>query len=98
MSVDDEITRQWQELLDSGAAYLDGVDEEGNFVYALDTDRLREVNPELYHAHMDEVDDAILGLVDKGLVELDFDNPDVGVVLTEKGRQWAEAIAESLEE
>ncbi len=73
---------------------VSGTTDDGEFEYTFNTERLKEVDEDLYRQHMDEVDTALLSLHTKGIIDLDFSEQEVVVSLTERGREWASALAE----
>lgn len=58
--------------LEVGAVEVAGVLEDGEFIYKI-TDLAEKVAPELWQLHISAVDDAILELYKKGLVEVEYD-------------------------
>lgn len=94
MDVNDQIKEKWDYLLRQGVLLVSGVSDDGEFEYNFDIERLKEVDPDLYHQHMDEVDSTLMSLFVKGIVNLDFTEEEVSVSLTDKGREWAEAFEE----
>ena len=70
----EEETRQLMgELEDMGIMKLVGVDADGEFTYTFDMERLRVEVPELYAIMLQDLDDTLMDLYDKGLVEVEFD-------------------------
>ncbi len=55
--------------------------------------KLQEVCPELYHIHMNDVDESLLSLQSKGLVDLDFSTYPVSVSITELGSDVRQSLA-----
>lgn len=94
MDVNDQIKERWEELLRKGVLLVSGVTDDGEFEYQFDIDRLKEVDEDLYHQHLDEVDSSLMSMFVKGLVDLNFEEDEVIVSLTEKGRDWASAYAD----
>lgn len=96
--MDDEnamIDAMEQELFDTGAMYIDGVDDDGEVIVKFNMDILKEVNPNLWHWWQDEVDSALLDMSAQGLVELDFSDPSGVIVnITEKGLLLKEIASE----
>lgn len=76
MSFDDE-EREIQEmigmLVESGAMVLNGVDKNGEVVYNMVPEVLKEVLPELYDVFMEEINSDLISLVEQGLVNVDYD-------------------------
>lgn len=98
MDVNDYIDSEWERLLECGAVVLDGIAEDGEPIYTFDLEVLQKEAPEIYHAHLDEVDDAMINLVNAGLAVFDFTGDEVTIELTEKGRVWAEAALDAINE
>lgn len=74
-------------LLAEGAASLDGIDEEGEPVYKFDMEVLEEVMPELHQAMIDDMDQVLIDLYQKGLVEVSYDEElSAQIQITEEGR------------
>lgn len=94
MDVNDQIKERWNELLRKGVLLVSGATDDGEFEYTFDIDRLKEVDADLYHQHMDEVDTALMNLFVKGIVNLDFTEEEVVVSMTDKGRLWASALVD----
>lgn len=92
MSVNDEIEAQWQALLDTGALVATGISDSGDIEYEFDLAVLKIVNPDLYHAHMDEIDDAMINASVAGLVEIDLTDSEPTYTLTDKGQKFADDI------
>lgn len=70
---DDEHREIMEYLISEGAAFFDGVDEDGEAIYGFDMDILEEVSPELYQVLIDDVDKELLILFEKGLLEVSYD-------------------------
>lgn len=65
------------------------VDEDGNIVYYL-CENAEEVAPELYRSWMRSVEDEVIGLLEKGFVDVSFtDTGEPMYSLTELGKQYA---------
>jgi Tfp pilus assembly ATPase PilU len=62
-----------ERLIEEGAAILDGIDENGEPIYKFDMNVLEEVMPELHQAMMDDMDKVLIGLYQKGLIEITYD-------------------------
>ena len=86
---DEEIERIQQELINAGALIPAGQDEDGEDMFTFDLEVLKVVHPELYKAHMTEVQQALLDLSDDGLVSLEYDVEanDFLVYITEEGQR-----------
>lgn len=66
------------ELIDKGAVKFNGFDENGEAVYQF-TEKLKEINPELYALHNQMLNTEIMTLWENGFVDMDLfeDNPTV---------------------
>jgi len=62
-----------ERLIEEGAAILDGIDEDGEPIYKFDMDVLEEVLPELHQVFMDDMDQVLIDLYKKGLIEISYD-------------------------
>lgn len=73
------------DLILAGAIEVSGIDSEtGEFLYTF-TNKMKEVSPELYRLHLNQVHDEIMYFWERGFLELDdmsSNNP--RVTLTEK--------------
>jgi len=77
----DEIT--FEILVESGAIEFAGVDEDGEMIYNF-TNKLKDIAPELFDLHLNQLNSDIMHLWEKGFVTLNLleDNPTAK--LTEK--------------
>jgi hypothetical protein len=60
-------------LLQAGALYIDGVDENGKDLYFMNLPVMKEVCPPLYDLWMRDLDDGLLELFKLGLLEVNYD-------------------------
>jgi hypothetical protein len=60
-------------LLNAGAANLAGLDEDGEPLFTFNMKVLKEVLPDLYETIMEDIDNTMMELYQKGLVELEYD-------------------------
>ena len=91
----DEIDVLIAELVDAGALLVDGMllDE---FTYRFDMKILKEKYPDIYDIVMEDIDDTMLELLDRGYVSLEYDeNLEAHFSLTEKGYDNYKIIKES---
>ena len=95
MDSKDEIQARWEELIEKKALVPEGVDEDGDVVYVIDPEVLEVVDPALYQAYVDEIDEALAGLFAKGLIEAEFTDDGVGYHLSERGEEWRRLHEES---
>ena len=77
-----------QYLVSEGAAILDGISEDGEPIYKFDMDVLEEVMPELHQALVDQMDQTLVDLYQKGLVQVSYDeNLNAMITVSEEGRR-----------
>lgn len=74
MNSEDQISARWQELVDKQALVPDGVDEDGDIIYIIDADKLKEVDPVLFQAYIDDLDETIISLANRGFLEMYIDD------------------------
>jgi len=78
--------------IEIGAVDLVGVDKSGEFIFRI-TDKAQEVAPELWKAHAEHVDEMLVSLFDKGLLDLSYDEQlNASFTLTEEGHAEAEKM------
>ena len=78
---EDEIIER---LILDGALEVAGVDsEDGSLLYSF-TPKIKEIMPELYNDHINNVNSEILSLWERGYVDIDFLSKDPLVTLTRK--------------
>jgi hypothetical protein len=66
-------------LVEEGGLILEGITDEGEPIYRHNMEVLKEIAPEYAANHMRELEDALLDLYEKGLVEIEIS--DEGEVL-----------------
>ncbi len=59
MDVNDEINRKWDELVMEGIVIPIGKDMYGEVEWHFDLEKLELQEPELWHAHLDEIDTGL---------------------------------------
>jgi len=92
MSEDEEISRVIDELVAAGALEIDGMYHD-ELTYRVNLNVMEEVFPEFFKIHMEEVDETILSLYEKGLVDVEYDENLVArFSLTEKGEQVTDQL------
>jgi hypothetical protein len=65
---DDEKLEYYIEI---GAVEVAGIQEDGQFLYEI-TEKAKDIAPELWESHLDYIDNTILDLYEKGLVEIEY--------------------------
>lgn len=75
-------------LVSEGAAFLDGVDENGEAIYKFDMEMLEEVMPDMYEVLMNDMDEQLIHLYKKGLINVTYDE-ELNAILevSEEGKQ-----------
>jgi Tfp pilus assembly ATPase PilU len=74
-------------LVSEGAATLDGIADDGEPVYKFDMEILEEVMPELHQAMLNDMDQVLLNLYQKGLIEVSYDEDlNAQIAVSEEGR------------
>jgi hypothetical protein len=75
-------------LISEGAAILDGLDEDGEPVYMFDMEILEEVMPELHAVMQEDMDQVLVDLYQKGLIEVSYDeNLNAIMAISEEGKK-----------
>ena len=98
--MDDMVDEEWDRLVESGAVVPTGtIDEEtGEAEYIFDLPVLKVVFPELYHAYLDDIDEAVLSLSEKGLVAVDLSEEVPQYHLTDAGIEYMQKYADIINE
>ena len=87
-------------LLSEGAAILEGIDEDGEPVYMFDMEILEEVMPELHAVMQEDMDQVLVDLYQKGLIDVSYDE-NLNAIILGQGNDyqsigdWTQAQAES---
>ena len=79
MDEERESDMELQHYLDIGAVTIEGVDENGEIIFAIH-EKAKEIAPELWEAHIRHVDESLLKLYEKGLMEVEY-NEDLEAIL-----------------
>lgn len=88
MTTEDEIDSKIAEYIADGVLEPI-VEEDGEIVYHLGPDA-KEKAPEFYQAFLEDIDEALIGLWQKGLIEIEYNNNlEVGFNVTELGKEVA---------
>ena len=84
---DEEHQAIMEYLIAEGAAILEGMDENGEPVYKFDMEVLEEVMPELHAAMQQDMDQVLVDLYQKGLIEVSYDeNLNALMSISEQGK------------
>ena len=78
-------------LISEGAAILDGIDEDGEPVYKFDMEILEEVMPELHQVLVEDMDNILLDLYQRELIEVSYDEElNAHMIVSEEGKRILE--------
>lgn len=81
-----------QHYLDIGAVTVEGVDENGEIIFAIN-ESAKETAPELWEAHINYVDESLVKLYEQGLMEVEYDeNLEATLHLSPEGRKIAKEM------
>lgn len=81
---DDSISQIIDKLILEGGIEVAGIDPEtGEILYSF-TPKVKEIMPELYHDHLNFVNDELMVLWEKGYVDINFLMDDPLISLTKK--------------
>ena len=78
---DEELMQIMEYLVAEGAAFLEGIDEDGEAIYMFDMDVLEEVMPELHAVMQEDMDQVLVDLFQKGLIDISYDE-DLNALMT----------------
>jgi len=78
--------------LEIGAVTVEGVDESGEMIFAI-SDSAKELAPELWEAHIEYIDSAMVKLYEEGLLEVEYDeNLEATLHLSPEGHKIAKEM------
>ena len=78
--------------LSIGAIELAGMDSEGEFIFNI-TDRAKILAPELWQAHQEHVDESLIELYNKGLINVTYnDDLEAVIEMSNEGKKAAKAM------
>ena len=78
--------------LEIGAVSLEGVDENGEMIFSI-SENAKELAPELWQAHIEYVDSAMMKLYEEGLMEVEYDeNLEATLHLSPEGHKIAKEM------
>ena len=85
---DEEHMQIMEYLVAEGAAFLEGLDEDGEAIYMFDMDVLEEVMPELHAVMQEDMDQVLVDLYQKGLIDVSYDE-DLNAIMaiSEEGKR-----------
>jgi len=92
MDDDREEEMQMEHYLEIGAISLAGMDENGEIIYAIE-DKAKELAPELWEAHIRYVDESLMKLYEKGLMEVEYnENLEATLHISPEGHRLAKEM------
>jgi hypothetical protein len=68
----DGFDQMMEHYVEIGAVTVNGIDMSGNFIYVI-TDKAKELAPDLWEVHHEMIDEALIGLFEQGLIEVEYD-------------------------
>jgi hypothetical protein len=68
----DGFDQMMEHYVEIGAVTVNGIDKSGNFIYVI-TDKAKELAPDLWEVHHEMIDEALIGLFEQGLIEVEYD-------------------------
>jgi hypothetical protein len=87
-SNDQEVERYTEHLIELGVLRLTSVDSEGEPIFNVDIEKAKEFAPEFLSQHYKDIEDSLISLYERGLVEFDIEGPGKIVwSLTDEGRR-----------
>jgi hypothetical protein len=89
---EEEYGMELEHYLEIGAVTLEGIDENGELIFAIQ-EKAKEVAPELWEAHANYVDETLLKLYEKGLMQVEYDeNLEATLHLSPEGQKIAKEM------
>jgi hypothetical protein len=79
MDEDRDYEMDLEHYLEIGAISVEGMDENGELIFAIH-EKAKDVAPELWEAHIRYVDESLLKLYEKGLMQVEY-NEDLEAML-----------------
>lgn len=78
----DEVFEYYLEI---GAIEISGVDKDGEILFSV-TEKAKELAPELWQSHQEHVDETLIDLYKKGLIEIEYnENLEADIKLSDAG-------------
>ena len=78
-----------EHYIEIGAVDIAGMDEEGEILFSI-TDKAKDLAPELWDAHQKHVDESLMELYKRGLIEVEYnENLEAGIKMSEEGLRLA---------
>jgi hypothetical protein len=84
--------RDLEYYLEIGAVTLEGMDESGEMIFAIN-EKAKDIAPELWEAHHEYVDNSLMKLYELDLLQVEYDeNLEATLHLTEEGKKLAKEM------
>lgn len=78
-------------LVSEGAAIIDGIDDNGEAIYKFDMEILEEIMPELHQVLVQDMDNILIDLYQKDLIEVSYDEElNVHMTVSQEGKKILE--------
>lgn len=68
----EEYDAMMEHYVEIGAVSINGIDPSGGFIYII-TDKAKEIAPELWEVHHEMIDEALIDLFERGLIDVEYD-------------------------
>ena len=69
-----------------GVININGVDEDGEIMFSI-SEKAKDLAPELWKAHTEYVDELLIGLFEKNLIDISYDEDlNANISLSEEGK------------
>jgi len=86
---EEQFDRDLEYYIEIGAIEISGVDEYGEIIFKI-TEEAEELAPELWQSHKDYIDKTLLGLYEKDLISVEYnENLEATITLTEEAKKIA---------
>ena len=90
---EEEAIAKIEYYLEIGAIKFAGYDEYGEVLFEINEAVTKDLAPELWYAHEDYVEDGLLHLLEKNLMQVDYDeNLEATMIFTEEGYDTAKRM------
>ena len=90
---EDDLLNQIQHYIDIGAIRFAGYDEYGEALFELNEEMTMEKAPELWIAHEEYVEDALLSLLERDLMHVEYnENLEATMIFSEEGYEVAKKM------
>ena len=85
----DEDDMKLEHYIEIGAVTIEGIDESGEFIFSI-SEKAQEIAPELWQAHEEYTERALLDLYEKDLITIEYDeNLEATINISPEGMELA---------